>query len=319
MNEKERYAAVRACKWVDEIVEDAPYVTELASLDEYNIDFCVHGEDITTDENGRDCYSDVKEAGRFQLIKRTDGVSTTDLVGRMLLMTKNHLPASVRSNTHPKVDPTDTSHIAVASESSPYTGVSTFLASTRRISQFAAGNRAPRQDDVIVYVDGSFDLFNFAHIEALRIAKSYGTFLIVGVHDDAIVNQTKGGNLPILNLQERVLSVLQCGYVDEVITGAPWEITKSMVDTLHISYVVSGSVCDYPNTMNAPYAIPKELGIFKQFDSPHPNTTTSSIIDRILTHRQRFIERNREKQKSEIEYLKQKKDGKVEQPGVAFA
>ena len=27
----------------------------------------------------------------FRLIKRTDGVSTTDLLGRMLLMTRSHL------------------------------------------------------------------------------------------------------------------------------------------------------------------------------------------------------------------------------------
>lgn len=34
---------VRAIKWVDEIVEGAPYVTTLETLDEYNCDFCVHG------------------------------------------------------------------------------------------------------------------------------------------------------------------------------------------------------------------------------------------------------------------------------------
>lgn len=34
---------VRAIKWVDEIVEGAPYVTTLETLDKYNCDFCVHG------------------------------------------------------------------------------------------------------------------------------------------------------------------------------------------------------------------------------------------------------------------------------------
>ncbi len=33
---------------------------------QYNIDFCVHGEDVTTDENGRDCYHEVKQAGRYR-------------------------------------------------------------------------------------------------------------------------------------------------------------------------------------------------------------------------------------------------------------
>lgn len=34
---------VRAIKWVDEVVEGAPYVTTLGTLDKYDCDFCVHG------------------------------------------------------------------------------------------------------------------------------------------------------------------------------------------------------------------------------------------------------------------------------------
>lgn len=41
--QEERYKMVRAIKWVDEIVEGAPYVTTLDTLDKHNCDFCVHG------------------------------------------------------------------------------------------------------------------------------------------------------------------------------------------------------------------------------------------------------------------------------------
>lgn len=34
---------VRSIKWVDEVVENAPYVTTLDTLDKYDCDFCVHG------------------------------------------------------------------------------------------------------------------------------------------------------------------------------------------------------------------------------------------------------------------------------------
>lgn len=34
---------VRGIKWVDEVVEGAPYVTALETLDENACDFCVHG------------------------------------------------------------------------------------------------------------------------------------------------------------------------------------------------------------------------------------------------------------------------------------
>ena len=81
-NEEERYKMVRAIKWVDQVVEDSPYVTTLETLEEYDCDFCVHGDDITTTADGTDTYAIVKNAGKYVECKRTAGVSTTDLVGR---------------------------------------------------------------------------------------------------------------------------------------------------------------------------------------------------------------------------------------------
>lgn len=34
---------VKGIKWVDEVVENAPYVTTLETLDKYDCDYCVHG------------------------------------------------------------------------------------------------------------------------------------------------------------------------------------------------------------------------------------------------------------------------------------
>jgi ethanolamine-phosphate cytidylyltransferase len=42
----------------------------------------------------------------------------------------------------------------------------------------------------------------------------------------------RGAHRPIMNLHERSLSVLACQYVDEVIIGAPWEVSKDMVSML---------------------------------------------------------------------------------------
>lgn len=88
--QEERYKMVQAIKWVDEVVPAAPYVTTLETLDKYSCDFCVHGNDITLTVDGRDTYEEVKQAGRYRECRRTQGVSTTDLVGRMLLVTKAH-------------------------------------------------------------------------------------------------------------------------------------------------------------------------------------------------------------------------------------
>lgn len=47
----------------------------------------------------------------------------------------------------------------------------------------------------------------------------------------------RGPHRPIMNLHERSLSVLACRYVDEVIIGAPWEVSNDMVSSFLISYI----------------------------------------------------------------------------------
>jgi ethanolamine-phosphate cytidylyltransferase len=72
----------------------------------------------------------------------------------------------------------------------------------------------------------------------------------------------KGANHPIMTLQERVLGVLSCRYVDEVILGAPYAVTSDMIDALKIALVCSGNVgCDDPKDS---YAEARKRGIWKQ-------------------------------------------------------
>ncbi|XP_014560841.1 hypothetical protein COCVIDRAFT_34170 [Bipolaris victoriae FI3] len=91
----ERVTAVEACRWATKAVPRAPYVTSLPWITHYGCQYVVHGDDITSDSDGRDCYRYVKQAGRFKVVKRTPGISTTDLVGRMLLCTRSHFIPSL--------------------------------------------------------------------------------------------------------------------------------------------------------------------------------------------------------------------------------
>uniref|UniRef100_A0A453KCY4 ethanolamine-phosphate cytidylyltransferase n=1 Tax=Aegilops tauschii subsp. strangulata TaxID=200361 RepID=A0A453KCY4_AEGTS len=59
-----------------------------------------------------------------------------------------------------------------------------------------------------------------------------------------LVSSTRGPHRPIMNLHERSLSVLACRYVDEVIIGAPWDISKDMITTFNISLVVQGTIAE---------------------------------------------------------------------------
>lgn len=69
-------------------------------------------------------------------------------------------------------------------------------------------------------------MFHAGHVAILRKARELGDYLIAGVHSDEVVNAQRGYNMPIMNLNERVLSVLGCAHVDDVLIDAPLQITR---------------------------------------------------------------------------------------------
>ncbi|XP_022691293.1 ethanolamine-phosphate cytidylyltransferase-like isoform X5 [Varroa jacobsoni] len=309
---------VRAIKWVDEVVEGAPYITSVETLDKYQADFCVHGDDLTMDASGQDTYRFVKQAGRYRECRRTAGVSTTDLVGRMLLMTKQHhnlgpreygvdkehagniskfveIPTS-RNNTQDEKASTP-SHDS--STHSPWTGISQFLPTTQKIIQFSEG-KEPKPTDKIVYTAGAFDLFHVGYVEFLERAKKLGDYLIVGLHTDPIVNRYKGYNYPIMNLHERVLSVLACKFVNEVVIGAPYYVSKDLMEHFRVSVVVHGTTNIMADVDGRdPYEEPRKQGKFVQVESGS-SVTTHEIVTRIISNRLRFKERNEKKEAKEL-------------------
>ncbi|KAI9484603.1 hypothetical protein BDB00DRAFT_854590 [Zychaea mexicana] len=295
MKEDERYAAVGACKWVDEVVPDAPYNTTVEILREYNIDFCVHGDDITTMADGTDCYQAVKDAGLYRECKRTQGVSTTELVGRMLLMTRDHHKRRMSAGAS-SLSSFNSEDLGSFSAGKRRTTVSHFLPTSKRIVQFSEG-REPRDTDKVVYVDGTFDLFHVGHIEFLKRAKALGDFLVVGVHDDQTVNAIKGANHPLMNLHERALSVLACQYVDEVIIGAPYSVTEDVLNKEYkVQIVAHGNTATEPDLDGSdPYELPKERGVYVEIENPNSTITTQGIIERIIENRFVYEERQRRK------------------------
>jgi len=84
MTDKERAESLRHCKWVDGVVEDAPWIVTQDFIEKHNIDYVAHGEDIILDENGVDIYKFVKDQGKYKTIKRTDGISTSDIILRIV-------------------------------------------------------------------------------------------------------------------------------------------------------------------------------------------------------------------------------------------
>lgn len=77
---QERAETVRHCKWVDEVVENCPWIVTPEFLSEHKIDYVAHDDLPYGADEGDDIYKPIKEAGKFLVTQRTEGVSTTGII-----------------------------------------------------------------------------------------------------------------------------------------------------------------------------------------------------------------------------------------------
>ncbi|KAH8911930.1 cytidylyltransferase [Coniochaeta sp. PMI_546] len=220
MNLEERLAAVDACRWVTASVPRAPYVTQLDWITHYGCRYVVHGDDITSDSAGEDCYRFVKAAGRFKVVKRTPSISTTDLVGRMLLCTRTHFIRSLEkvlegqeegAGTEAErqergADMRERMRLYATDESAKAPGADVWFWSASREAKTddtaeekgtfkdLFRGKGVRPGQRVVYVDGGFDLFSSGHIEFLRLVVEEEEKLArsEGWYDEQAVDERKG-------------------------------------------------------------------------------------------------------------------------------
>jgi cytidyltransferase-like protein len=83
MNLAERVAVIEACRYVDEVVADAPDRLTAEFFQEHDIALVVHGDDLGA-VAAADVYGPAAETGRLHLVPRTGAISTTDLIARAL-------------------------------------------------------------------------------------------------------------------------------------------------------------------------------------------------------------------------------------------
>lgn len=77
---RERAETVRHCKWVDEVIEDCPWIVTPEFLEENRLDYVAHDDLPYGAAEGDDIYQPIKAAGKFLVTQRTDGVSTTGII-----------------------------------------------------------------------------------------------------------------------------------------------------------------------------------------------------------------------------------------------
>ncbi|MEE6511275.1 hypothetical protein FKM82_017759 [Ascaphus truei] len=84
MNEAERYDAVQHCRYVDEVARNAPWTLTPEFLEEHRIDFVAHDDIPYCSAESDDVYQHIKDAGMFAPTQRTEGISTSDIITRIV-------------------------------------------------------------------------------------------------------------------------------------------------------------------------------------------------------------------------------------------
>ena len=324
-SDAERLLLVESCKYVDEVIFDTPYKTTLEVMDDprVNCKYCAHGDDLAP------MYLPIRDAGRMLVFKRTEGTSTTDLIGRLLMLSdvtvtelqRHHagverLGESVEeAKTLADLGGVAVSSVVISDRSKKMSG---FLPTARRIAAFS-NNRTPNPGDKVVYLDGVFDMFNASHVRCIKAAKAMGDFLYIGIHSDETCRAEWGSSFPIMDLHERALCALSNKYVDEVVLGVPWRIDSGLMQVLKIDLVCDGgvitklspsvSINEVESISNALYQDVIVLDKYARVDKIGVEKegvdiiTLNSIITRIESSRAAFKRRQRKKVKAEDEYI----------------
>src|SRR4051794_5796436 len=88
----------RVCR-VDFVVLSTKYSPDYKSVFEmHNCDFCIHGDDINLNAEGKDPFAEVKALGKFRSIPRLDEISTTEIITRLLKATAKDLRLQQRTS-----------------------------------------------------------------------------------------------------------------------------------------------------------------------------------------------------------------------------
>ena len=136
-----------------------------------------------------------------------------------------------------------------------------------------------KKDKLRVYCCGVFDMCHLGHMELFRRAKSYGNYLLVGVHTDKDVESYK--RKPYVDEKTRYETVFHCKNVDEVIKGAPLVITEDFIRENKIDIVVLSSEYDSPDDHY--YAAARKLGITRVLDR-YEGISTTNLIHKVKTN-----------------------------------
>ena len=96
MTAEERAECVKHCKWADEVILNCPWLIKLGCK------YIAHDPEPYPYNDIDDVYGQFKKANRFLATKRTEGISTTDLINRILIDYDRYVERNVKKGLKPK-------------------------------------------------------------------------------------------------------------------------------------------------------------------------------------------------------------------------
>ena len=103
MNETERYYMVKQCKFVDKVIESCPWIITKEFIDNNNIDWVTRENSPynfgSNAKDGGDIYSYVKSINKFKHIDRTENVSSTDIISKIIKNYNHYLIRNLKRGT----------------------------------------------------------------------------------------------------------------------------------------------------------------------------------------------------------------------------
>lgn len=84
LSDAQRCETLYHCKWVDEVIPDAPWCVTPEFLAQHDIDYVAHDDIPYGSANSDDIYRPIKVEGKFLTTQRTDGISTSDIITKVI-------------------------------------------------------------------------------------------------------------------------------------------------------------------------------------------------------------------------------------------
>lgn len=95
----ERAETVRHCKWVDEVFPNCPWIVTPEFLAEHKIDYVAHDDEPYGADEGDDIYAPIKREGKFLVTQRTEGVSTTGIITKIVRDYEKYIARQLKRGT----------------------------------------------------------------------------------------------------------------------------------------------------------------------------------------------------------------------------